>query len=92
MGDVSSLFPEGIKHLDDLPHTIHTAIIMGLGFLSFDELPRDERPPKKIWFMPDEMKSWWSFVERKRKEEAGGDGHTSGGDMTKNKATEGLLV
>lgn len=68
-GDLSSLFPPGIERLADLPYTIHSAIVSALGFLSFEELPNKERPPKSIWLFPKRMKEWWAGVEQMRKEE-----------------------
>lgn len=70
---MSHLLPDGIDHLADLPHTLFNAIRMAFGFLSFDELPKDEKPPRKIWLDGDEMKKWWKAVERKRKAKYGGD-------------------
>lgn len=39
---------------------------MALGFLGFEELPKDERPDKVIWLKPKEMKEHFAAVERAR--------------------------
>lgn len=44
---------------------------MGLGFLSFDELPREERPPRSIWMEGPELRKWFKAVEERREEKFG---------------------
>lgn len=58
----------------DLPFTIHNLILGALGFLSFDELPDEERPPKNIWLDGDKMKAWWVEIRRMREARDGGHG------------------
>lgn len=89
-GDISSLFPQGIEKLIDLPFTIQTAILAALGFLSFDELPDDERPPKSIWLDGDKMRKWWAEIKRLRKAKL--EGHGDQAKMSKNALTDQLLV
>lgn len=67
-GDISSLFPPGITRIWDLPHTLFHAIRTSLHFLRFEELPRDEQPPKGIWLDEDKMKQWWREVEQARED------------------------
>lgn len=88
-GDISSLFPPGIDSLLDLPYTIFNAIQVGLYFASFDELLREERPPKAIWFNESKMEEWWEGVEKMREEKMKGQ-DTSG--MTKNALVDEILV
>lgn len=76
-GDVSSLFPPGIQRLTDLPYTHHRAIVAALGFLQFEELKEEERPPQHIWLDGEKMKAWWDEVKRNRKAEAEGHGDLS---------------
>lgn len=73
-GDISSLFPEGIKRLWDLPFTLFNSIGMALTFLSWRELPKEEQPPKHIWLDADKLKSWWAEVERNRELKMKGEG------------------
>lgn len=68
---MSLLLPEGIDHVADTPHTLHDAISMGLRWLKFEELPREEVPPKRIWLDNDKMRDWWAKVERAREEKYG---------------------
>lgn len=41
--------------------------------LSFDELPSEERPPKRIWTDADRLKAWWAEVKKRREAEARGE-------------------
>lgn len=69
---MSVLFPEGITHLADLPHTLTDGIMLGLQFLSFGELPKDEKPPRAIWFDGEKLKAHFEAVEKRRDEKYGG--------------------
>lgn len=69
---MSSLFPEGITALGDLPHPLHDAIVTGLQFLNFEELPRDERPSRSIYLKPDKLGEHFKAVEKRRDEKYGG--------------------
>jgi hypothetical protein len=72
---VSLVLPAGIDHIVDAPHTLHEAIVMGLRWLRFEELPHDEIPPKRIWLDGDRMRDWWAKVERAREDKyKGGSG------------------
>jgi hypothetical protein len=73
-GDISSLFPPGIERLWDLPYTLHQAVRLALYFLSFEELPIKERPPKRIWLNSEKMDAWWSEVKADREAQAKGQG------------------
>lgn len=74
--------------LIDLPFTHHDAILYALGFLSFEKLPEEERPPKSIWLDDDKMTAWWDEVERMREARMKGEDYaapsvediTGGGD------------
>jgi hypothetical protein len=69
---VSRLFPDGIEHLADLPHTFHDALVFALQILSWEELPKDERPPRNIWLDPKALNAHFKRVDRMRKEKYGG--------------------
>jgi hypothetical protein len=87
---VSVLLPEGVSKLHDIASPMFDAIRMALGFLHFDELPKDERPPRRIWMDPDAMGEHWAKVERIRKEKYGGDGDDDG-DYEDNAAAKELI-
>lgn len=89
IGDISSLFPPGITRLIDLPFTIHNAISSALSFLSYEELPEDEQPPKRIWLDGKKMKAWWAEVKRLREAEM--KGHGDQANMERNALTDRLL-
>lgn len=80
-GDLSSLFPPGITRAVDLPFTVSQAIRMGLFYLSLEELPTKERPPRHIWQDAEKMDAWFQEVKRNREAEIKGEGT---GDMPQN--------
>lgn len=90
LGDISSLLPPGITRLTECPYTISNSILAALGFLSFDELPEDERPPKRIWLDSKAMKAHWGEIKRLRKAKL--DGHGDQGEMSKNALKDRLLI
>lgn len=55
---------EGLDSVLDLPHTMTYAIMYREQLDSFNELPKDKRPPRKLWDRPYElgkyMESVWS--------------------------------
>lgn len=90
---MTALLPEGITHMADMPHTIHDAISAGLQFVSFDELPKEDQPPRKIWWDPDQMRSWWATVERRHEEKYGsGDKAAPGTHEERNPLVKELMV
>jgi hypothetical protein len=92
---VSSLFPAGVTSLGDLPYHLHDAIVMGLQYLRFEELPKDERPKRAIWLDQDRLRDHFDAVEKRRKEkyETGEDGQSKEiKDEVKNPAAAALVV
>jgi hypothetical protein len=89
---VSLIFPAGITKLHDLPFPYFEAIRTALAFLSFDELPKDERPSRDIWMEPDELRTHFKAVERRREEKYGNSNSSSeiDGPTTEND-TEAIL-
>lgn len=87
---MSQLFPEHIHELTDLPHTIFDAIRSASIYLSFDELPDDERPPKRIWRDGEAMGEFFDDVRRRRDEGTGSDTHIE--DPVENQAARDLIV
>lgn len=72
LGDMSLLLPDGVGDLYDLPYNIWNSVRHALGFLGFDELDKDERPPRSIWLDGREMRKHWRQVEATRKVKFGG--------------------
>lgn len=94
-GTVSALLPPEFADIRDCPHTLFESISLALRFLAFDELPEDERPPKRIWLNPKRLKAHFDEVTRKRNREieTGSKGSNRQiEDPRENKAAEGLLV
>lgn len=89
IGDISSIFPPGIQRLTDLPFTHHNAILAALGFLSFDELRKEERPPKSIWLDSEKMELHWEQVKNNREARANGEKDST---MTQNPLMKRLKI
>lgn len=87
---MSALLPEGITSLSDAPFNLVDAITAGLGFLSFEELAMEDRPPKRIWQNPERLNAHWKAMRKRWKEGAGGTGEIE--DPIENAAAEGLIV
>lgn len=90
-GNIATLLPDGLTDLRDIPFTLHDAIVAALYFLGFEELPREERPPKTIWMDNEAMRRWWDEVERTREAKYGGGGDTGGGSMSRNSFADELI-
>lgn len=41
--------------------------------LSWEELPEEERPPKRIWLDDERLNAFFQEVRRRRKQEASGE-------------------
>ncbi len=64
LGDVSQLLPENTSLLD-APFNLVDAIGTTLAFLSMEEWPLEDRPPRRIWFNEKAMKVHWERVKAK---------------------------
>lgn len=91
LGGVASLFPEGVSQLSDAPYTLHQAITLGLQFLGFLEMQKDERPPRGIWLDVDRLEEHFRAVERRREEKYGGKDDEIENPV-RNEAAAGLIV
>jgi hypothetical protein len=93
-GNLDDLLPPGVHGLLDCPYTVFDAIRLGHIFLSFDELPKEERPGKEIWLDGPALTEWFEDVERKREAKySGGSGwDKSIEDPIDNEAAKGLIV
>lgn len=65
------------------------AIRLASVFLSFEELPRDEQPPRRIWLDQEQLRGWFDDVERRRD---GRYGARAIEDPVDNLAAQGLIV
>lgn len=67
---------------------------MGGIYLSWDELPKDERPPRRIWHDGEKLQEWFELVNKRREEKFGGKGgmDRSIEDPVENEAAKGLIV
>jgi hypothetical protein len=75
----------------DCPHTLFTAIRVALMVISFDELPEDERPARRIWLDNDRLEAWFKEVKRRRDEKYGGKSREIE-DPVQNDAARALIV
>lgn len=71
---MSDLFPEGVRDLYDLPYTLFEAIRRGLVYLSFEEWPEEDRPPRRIWKDGEKLMAHAAAVKARRKSEVDGPG------------------
>lgn len=93
MGEVSALFPPGITQVTDLPYKLFDAIRYALVFLSWEELPDDERPPKRIWHDGDALNEHFRWVRKQREDKYRTDGGSKEiEDPVRNEAASSLLV
>jgi hypothetical protein len=93
-GSVSSLLPDWCRGIHDAPWLLFDAIRSALVFLSFDELPKKEVPPRRIWLDGERLSEWFRQVKINREREMRGDGSSDpeDGEMEQNAAAEGLLI
>lgn len=89
---MSELFPPGIANVRDLPWRLFDAIRMALVFIGFEELEKEERPPRKIWLDDEKLQAWFDQVERDRERKFGNNKDTKmEGESVQNKASEQLI-
>ncbi len=46
----------------DMPHTINTVLRWREMIDSFNELPKDKKPPEEIWFSSERLERWFDDV------------------------------
>jgi hypothetical protein len=51
-----------LPNADDLPHTISSAVLYRLKIDSFNELPKDKRPPRDLWGKPYKLEKFLDSV------------------------------
>lgn len=91
-GTVSELFPPGVTDIRDMPHTLFDAIRRALTFLSFEDLEKEERPPKSIWLDDEKLSAHFEWVEERRKERFSGKPDEEIEDPVENDAARSLLI
>jgi hypothetical protein len=92
---VSVLFPEGVTSVADLPYNLFEAIRLALIFVKFEEMPKEERPPKRIWLDAEKLEAHMKWVEKQRdaKYSVDKDGQTKEiEDPVQNDAASMLIV
>lgn len=64
---------DGIEiNADDLPHTVTSAILYRLKIDSFNELPKDKRPPRDLWNKPYKLEKFLDTIWEKDKKDDDG--------------------
>lgn len=53
---------EGLTTSDDVPHTISNALLYRARINSFQELPKDKRPPRDLWDKPHQLEEFFDEV------------------------------
>lgn len=60
---------EGIDlNADDLPHSVSSAILYRMRIDSFNELPKDKRPPRDLWGKPYKLEKFLDTIFDSKKE------------------------
>lgn len=68
----STIFPEGISRVADLPVDFFGALEQATRILSWQEnLTEDEVPPRWMWHLDWELDTWFLEVKKKRDERFG---------------------
>lgn len=86
---MSQLLPDGIRSLRDAPYPLFRAVRIGLQYLSFEDLPEEDVPPRSIWTDFDALKDWFDEVRRRQKERLSGKEIE---DPQRNSALDFLIV
>lgn len=89
---MSELYPPGITDLREIPYPWFDAIRKAIVFLSFEELEKEERPPKSIWMDEKALSAHFTWVEARRKEKYDVDGGGEIEEPVENEAARNLLV
>lgn len=81
-GGTSSLWPEGVTNIEDLPNDLAVAIDQAIRITHWQEnLGADELPPQWMWHLDWELEAWFLDVQKKRNEKySGGDNSSSNSD------------
>lgn len=90
MGTAHLLLPQGITDIREMPASHFDLIRRSMIFLSFEEMPEEDRPPRKIWLDDVKLVAHFDRLKEKRKTEAGGD--TVPGDMQENPLAKEMVV
>lgn len=53
---------EGLTNAADLPHTISLAVTYRTRLNSFNELPKDKRPPRHLWDKPTRLSEFFDDI------------------------------
>lgn len=91
LGTVDELLPEGVAGLWDCPFPLFDAIQRGLLVLGWEELPKDERPPRRMWVDDQALVAHFERVEQERERKYGG-GSGPVEDPVSNPAASALIA
>lgn len=69
LGTADHLIPDGVDGLTDLPYPLFDAIRGAMVFLSFDNLPEKDTPPRRMWGHPRMLRDWFDAVDERNKRE-----------------------
>jgi len=90
MGTAHLLLPPGVEDIREMPGQHFDLIRRSMIFLGFEEMPEEDRPPRKIWLDDKELVAHFDRLKEKRKAEAGGD--TVSTDMTENSLAKDMII
>jgi hypothetical protein len=69
LGTITVLYPDECDRATQIPWFLQAAIEHALTILNwFENLPKNEVPPKHVWADPDGLELWWKKIEERRSE------------------------
>lgn len=74
-GALSDLWPPGVTHAADLPHTFHRMLERSLAVLRWQENAwKDEYiPPRRIWLDDEKLNDFFAWARKEQEREMKGD-------------------
>ena len=78
------MYPEGAERISQIPWFLQTAIEHAMTVLNwYENLPKNEVPPRHLWADVDGLDLWWKKIEERRS-----DGVPSMPDSENDKSTD----
>lgn len=93
MGTAHLLLPPGVSDIREMPAPHFDLVRRSLMFLGFEEMPEEDRPPKKIWLDDEALMSHFVRLKEKRKEETKSNSTTQSSEpMKENSLAKQMIV
>lgn len=90
-GNGSLLWPEGCESIEEVPVEVIQAVEHAFKILDwYENMTKDEVPPRWMWTVDHELDLWFEEVERQREEKYGGRSEDESAGMMSNELAEQL--